>query len=155
MKGIETSSSSADDQAKIRLVTPHSDYPDCANASRWQMPPYLQAITLGNKDDLTLTGHTSVLIAGSGIANVVNLQDSGNDVVVLAPASNPGYGGDVVYGGAGHDIIITTAAIEEYGGTNPSYLYGGTGDHQIGHGIVRPYLGHPTGHFAFAPAAPM
>jgi Ca2+-binding RTX toxin-like protein len=93
--------------------------------------PHLQAITLGNNDDLTLTGHKSVLIAGSGVANVVNLQDSGNDVVVLAPASNPGYGGDVVYGGAGHDIIITTAAIEEYGGTNPSHLYGGTGNHQI------------------------
>ena len=99
----------------------------------------LQAIILddtGGKQRLTVTGHSSILVATGNGNNVITLADHGNDLVNLGTGSNTvtgGAGTDSIFGDGTHNSLTAGSGNFSllYEGGSHSTLVGGTGTNDI------------------------
>ncbi len=97
--------------------------------------PVLQAIILdntGGPSNLTVTGHSNVLVAAGDGGNTITLQDSGNDLVEVLGSHNTvtgGAGQDSIFGaGAGDSLTAGSGAGSwVYDAGNNATLVGGSG----------------------------
>ncbi len=95
----------------------------------------LQAIVLqdtGGPQNLTLTGHSDMLIAAGDGTNTITLQDSGNDIVGVGTGSNTvtgGSGRDSISGAGADDSLVAGSGARSvlYDSGNFATLVGGSG----------------------------
>lgn len=105
--------------------------------------PLLQAIILDDTgtQNLTVTGHNSILIATGNGTNTITLQDHGNDIVEAGSGSNTitgGSGADSIYSGGTNDSVVGSSGAHSYileHGANATVVGGsGMGDSITGDG---------------------